>query len=54
MGGTGLPPRIGKRASIFDVAAHAGVSISTVSRVLGGRRRCNLRPASGCWRRSGP
>jgi LacI family repressor for deo operon, udp, cdd, tsx, nupC, and nupG len=33
-----VPPRSGKHASIFDVAALAGVSISTVSRVLGNTR----------------
>jgi DNA-binding LacI/PurR family transcriptional regulator len=33
------PPSRGKHASIFDVAALAGVSISTVSRVLGEKAR---------------
>ena len=33
------PPSRGKHASIFDVAALAGVSISTVSRVLGAKAR---------------
>ncbi|WP_310288726.1 LacI family DNA-binding transcriptional regulator [Microbacterium trichothecenolyticum] len=41
-----------KRPSIYDVAARAGVSHMTVSRVLNGRRASDPRRSGACSSRS--